>query len=175
MSRKRYYLCAKASPAVCCLAGLPSWSSSKKSDLVPKKPDSNLKTYTHKTCIHGRNKVRWSPGQEASSVSLCSNLRSCGSKCTVLKKVLVTLLGLFGVPRSHSASAVIRRPGNCTPLASPLSALACRTKHKIDNKTRQKHRYNKFPILTKEERQVQISNSLKIFWHCRIFVRADIG
>jgi len=28
----------------------------------------------------------------------CSKLRSFGSKCTVLKKVLVTLLGLFGAP-----------------------------------------------------------------------------
>jgi len=27
-----------------------------------------------------------------------------GSKCTVLTKVLVTLLGLFGTPRSHLAS-----------------------------------------------------------------------
>jgi len=28
---------------------------------------------------------------------------SFGSKCTVLKKVLVTLLGFFGDPRSHSS------------------------------------------------------------------------
>jgi len=33
----------------------------------------------------------------------CSKLRSFGSKCTVLKTVLVTLLGLFGAPRSHLA------------------------------------------------------------------------
>jgi len=32
-----------------------------------------------------------------------SNLRLFGSKGTVLKKVLVTLLGLFGAHRSHSA------------------------------------------------------------------------
>jgi len=31
------------------------------------------------------------------------NLRSFGSKFTVLKKVLVTLSGLFDSPRSHSA------------------------------------------------------------------------
>ena len=31
-----------------------------------------------------------------------SNLRSFGSKCAVLKKALVTLLELFGAPRSHS-------------------------------------------------------------------------
>ena len=35
----------------------------------------------------------------------CSNLRSFGSKCTVLKNVLVTLLRLSGAP------IVIRRPG----------------------------------------------------------------
>ena len=33
----------------------------------------------------------------------CLNLRSLGSNCNILKKVLVTLLGLFGVPRSDSA------------------------------------------------------------------------
>jgi len=33
----------------------------------------------------------------------CLNLRSYGSKFTVLKEVFVTLLGIFGAPRSHSA------------------------------------------------------------------------
>jgi len=46
----------------------------------------------------GRNEVRWRPGQEATLASPCLNLRFFGSKRTVLKKVLVTLLGLFGVP-----------------------------------------------------------------------------
>jgi len=46
----------------------------------------------------GSNKVRWRPGQELSLAPLYSNLRSFGSKCTVLKKVFVTLLGLFGAP-----------------------------------------------------------------------------
>jgi len=32
----------------------------------------------------------------------CLNLRSYESKFTVLKKVIVTLLGIFGTPRSHS-------------------------------------------------------------------------
>jgi len=69
----------------------------------------------------GRNVVRWRPGQEASLAPSCSNLNSFGSKCTVLKKVLVTLLGLFSVPRSHSApTAVMQRPGNCAPLVTPL-------------------------------------------------------
>jgi len=36
---------------------------------------------------------------------------------TVLKEVLVTLLGIFGVPHSHLASpAMIQRPGSCAPL-----------------------------------------------------------
>ena len=35
----------------------------------------------------GRNEFRWRPGQEASLASTLSNLRSFGSKCTVLKKV----------------------------------------------------------------------------------------
>ena len=41
------------------------------------------------------------------------NLRSFGSKCTVLNKVLVTLLGIFGAP------AVIWHLGNCAPLSPP--------------------------------------------------------
>jgi len=39
----------------------------------------------------------------------CSNLRSFGSKCTVLRKVLATLLGLFG------ARPVIRGLRHCSP------------------------------------------------------------
>jgi len=38
------------------------------------------------------------PGQAASLAPSGSNLRSFRSKCTVFKKVLVTLLGLFGAP-----------------------------------------------------------------------------
>ena len=47
------------------------------------------------------NEIRWRSGEEASLAPLWSNLRAFGSKCTVLTKVLVTMLGLFG------ASAVI--------------------------------------------------------------------
>ena len=65
----------------------------------------------------GRNKVRWCLRQEAGLAPLCSNLRSFGSKCTVLKKVFVTLLGLYG------AHIVIRRPGNCAPLAPLVTPL----------------------------------------------------
>jgi len=35
----------------------------------------------------GRTEVRWLPGQETSFPPPCSDLRSCGSKCTLLKKV----------------------------------------------------------------------------------------
>jgi len=66
----------------------------------------------------GRNEVRWRPVKDASLAPPCSNLRSFGSKCTSLKKVLVTLLGPFGV------LIVIRRPGNCAPL--PPSLRPCR-------------------------------------------------
>jgi len=41
-----------------------------------------------------------------------------GSKSTVLKKVLATLLGLFGAP------AVIWHPGNCAPLPPLVTPLA---------------------------------------------------
>jgi len=44
----------------------------------------------------------------------CSNLRSLGS---ILKRVLATLFGLFGAPRSDSA------PGNCAPIVTSLVAL----------------------------------------------------
>ena len=59
----------------------------------------------------GCNEIRCHPGQEASLAPSFSNMSFFGSKCTVLKKVLVTLLGLCDAP------AVIRRPGNCAPLA----------------------------------------------------------
>jgi len=71
------------------------------------------KTYHTQGC----KEARWRPGQEARLAPPCSNLMSFGSKCTILKKVLTTLLGLFGAP------AVIRYPGNCdllSPLVTPL-------------------------------------------------------
>ena len=61
----------------------------------------------------------------------CSKLRCFGSKCSVVKKVLVTLLGLSGAPRGHSAppqwfgaSIVTRSPGNYAPLAPLPTAQA---------------------------------------------------
>ena len=62
--------------------------------------------------MQGRNEVRWRPGQEASLAPPSLNLNLFRSKFTVLKKVLVTLLGLFG------ARAVIRRQENCAPPCS---------------------------------------------------------
>jgi len=44
----------------------------------------------------------------------CSNRKSFGSKCTVLKKKLATFLGFFGAP------PVIRRPLHCAPLVTPM-------------------------------------------------------
>jgi len=72
----------------------------------------------------GRHDVRWRPGQEASLAPPCSNLRSFGSKCTVLKNVglHVTLLGLIGAPavirrppQWFNIPLLIRRPANCAP------------------------------------------------------------
>jgi len=54
--------------------------------------------HTWRQITQGRNEVRWHPGQEASLAPPCSNLRSFGSECTVLKKVFVTLTGLYGAP-----------------------------------------------------------------------------
>jgi len=54
----------------------------------------------------------------------CSNLKSFGSKCTVLKEVLVTLLELFGFP------IVSWRPINCyllAPLVRPLTEYHSKT------------------------------------------------
>ena len=73
--------------------------------------------------FQGRNEIRRRPGQWASLAPPRSNLRSFGSKRTVLKKVFVTFLKLFGAQCSDSAQpAVIRRPGNCAPFA-PLVTL----------------------------------------------------
>jgi len=48
----------------------------------------------------GKKQV-WSPAPP------CSSLRSFGSKYSVFKKVLVTLLGLLGAPRRHSAPLAV--------------------------------------------------------------------
>ena len=63
--------------------------------------------------MQGRNEVRWRLGRETSLAPPCSNLRFFGNKCTVLKKVLMTLLWLFG-PCNYSA------PGEFRPLLFSL-------------------------------------------------------
>ena len=63
--------------------------------------------------VQGRNEVRWHLGQETSLPHPCSNLRSFGSKCSVLKNVLMTLLGIFS---PHSDSVL----GELCPLAPSL-------------------------------------------------------
>ena len=101
--------------------------------------------YFHHCWEQRRNEVRWRPVQEASLVPPVSNLKPCsnlrsqanvrpmfasdfGSKCTVLKKVLATLLELFGASRSHSAPpTVIRRHHNDSAPEKlfPLTPLRC--------------------------------------------------
>ena len=89
--------------------------------------------------MQGRNEVRWRPGQEESLAPPCSKLRSFGSKCSVWKKVLVTLLGLFGALRSDlappywliSASGELRPPlCLCVRLLYSRNKLTLR--HKIE-------------------------------------------
>jgi len=68
------------------------------------------------------------------------------SKCTVLKKVLVTFLGLVGAPRSHSAhSVVIRRPRNCALLDPPRYAPG-RSVEKLISKLKSSHRSGKIDV-----------------------------
>jgi len=63
--------------------------------------------------VQGRNEVRWRLGKDTSLPPPCSNPRSFGSKCTVLKQVLTTFLRHF-CPRSYSA------PGELCPLVTSL-------------------------------------------------------
>ena len=74
------------------------------------------------TCIQGGTEVRWRPGQETSLVPPRSNLRSLGSKNTVLKKVLASLLWLIGAPQWLNAPIWIRlgAGGAVTPLIPSL-------------------------------------------------------
>jgi len=56
--------------------------------------------------VQGRNEVRWRPGQETSLAPPCSNLRPFGSKCTVLKTVLMTLW-LFVPPQWFGTRGIV--------------------------------------------------------------------
>jgi len=94
---------------------------------------------TRKGGTQGRNEARWRPGQEASLAPPCSNLRFFGSKCTVLKKVLVTILGRFGDPRNHSAPGELFSPcplvtpWGTTGQLSPFSKITSITRRSIFN------------------------------------------
>jgi len=72
----------------------------------------------NKAQAQGRNEVRWRPGQGSCLASPCSNLRSFGSKFTVLKKVFVTLFATFWRPRSDLALGDLCPP--CSPSYTPL-------------------------------------------------------
>jgi len=55
-------------------------------------------------CTYARvQRGQIAPGAKSKFCTLCSNLRPVRSKCTVLKKVFVALLGLFCGLRNHSA------------------------------------------------------------------------
>jgi len=56
------------------------------------------------------------PGQERSLAPLCSNLKSFVSKCTVLKKVLATFLGLFSAPQWFGCRGIVPPSVRGTPL-----------------------------------------------------------
>jgi len=71
---------------------------------------SHLKAGAWHTSAQGRNEVRQRPGQEASLVPPCSNLRSLGSSVLDWRKYMWHYLD-FLAPHSHSAlPVVIQRP-----------------------------------------------------------------
>ena len=114
----------------------------------------------------GRTKVRWRLRQNTSLPPSCSNLRSFGSKCAVLKKVLITLLGLSG------PSAVIWRPGNCA-LLPPSLRLRCYAM-KIG-------RFFESKQIFKSERHehLQVSNTIRhgscTDWQPRLFAALQVS
>jgi len=66
----------------------------------------------------GRKDVRWRQGQETSLASPCSNVWSYGAN-ELLKKVLLTLLRLFGDPSESTLPEWFGPLGNCALLALP--------------------------------------------------------
>ena len=107
--------------------------------------------------MQGRNEVRRRLEQETSLTPPCSNLRSVGSKCTVLKKVRVTLLWLFS-PRSDSAS------GELSPWPPPLrpwwSAI------KIGKFSENKQIFKSEPHELLFNKHLQFSNTIHTPWPC---------
>jgi len=80
--------------------------------------------------VQGRNEVGWRLRKETSLAPLCSNLRSFGSKCTVLKKVLMIFLWLFGTPQWFRAQGIV---SPCT-LSLRLWCYAMKTRNFSENK-----------------------------------------
>ena len=80
-----------------------------------------------RTGTQGRNEVRRDPGQKASLAPPCSNLRSFGTKCIVLKYLwhcwhFSAPAAVIQRPRSDSAPDELCPPD---PLVTPLWVLAC--------------------------------------------------
>jgi len=83
--------------------------------------------YSH-VVAPGGNDIRRHSRQQASLAPPCSILRSFRSIFTLLKKLLVSLLGLFGAPAVIRPPAIIRRTHNdsapglypITPFVTPL-------------------------------------------------------
>lgn len=75
--------------------------------LLLKVPSTFLLHFKEHCAFHGRIEVKWGQGQEKSLAPLCSIVRSFGSKFTVMKKALATLLRLSA-------------RGHCVPLAPSL-------------------------------------------------------
>jgi len=88
---------------------------------------SNLNCNGNRRIKSGRNEVVWPPGQEASLMPPRSNLRYFWSKYSLLKKVPVTLLWLFGDPVVIRRPIVTGHPGNCATLVMPLVKVVLRT------------------------------------------------
>ena len=90
----------------------------------------------------GRNEIRWRPGHEARLAPPCLNLRSFGSKCTVLKNVFVTLLGLYGAPHSDLAPPLRFGARGIVPPLPPLVTPLCSMGHVRYDVKRAKHFVN---------------------------------
>ena len=98
-----------------------------------------------KTSQQGRNEIRWRQGQKTNSAPpwsdrrphgrhlalLWSNLISFKGKFTVLKKVLVTLLGLFVATRSGSAPGQLCPFRYAAPVPNPTRCWILKSKNRL--------------------------------------------
>ena len=101
--------------------------------------------------VQGRNEVRWRLGKETSLAFPCSNLKSFGSRCTVLKKVIMALLWLFGLPQWFGALGIVPPCSLVTPLVK------CNKNRRIfQNKQTFKAERHKLPF----HEHLQFSNTI---------------